>query len=63
MKLQHLFETAHVSKQDDRKDLKDRALREAAEKFQFHPSSASLTWAAARYQRLLRESLDQEGDY
>lgn len=33
-----------------------QALQEAAEKFQAHPSSASLTWANARYQRLLREN-------
>ena len=33
-----------------------RALREAAEKFQAHPSTASLIWANARYQRLLREN-------
>lgn len=54
MKLHDLLLTAHVSK-TERADLKQQALREAAEKFNMHPSTASLTWASARYQRLLRE--------
>lgn len=56
MKLQHLFETSQQLLRTVRTDLKERALQEAADKFQFHPSTASLTWAAARYQRLLKES-------
>jgi hypothetical protein len=52
MKLQEMF--SHRLN-DTNKSLKQQALQEAAEKFQSHPSSASLTWAAARYQRLLRE--------
>ena len=53
MKLQEMF--SHRLN-DTNKSFKQQALQEAAEKFQSHPSSASLTWAAARYQRLLRES-------
>lgn len=43
--------------------LMSQALREASSKFQSHPSTASLTWANARYQRLLSEGKYTAGDY
>lgn len=61
MKLHDLLLTAHVSK-TERADLKQQALREAAEKFSMHPSTASLTWANARYRRLVNEN-SYEDDY
>lgn len=57
MKLADLCLTAkQLSEGKTQASLKSQALKEAAERFQFHPSTASLTWANARYQRLLREN-------
>ena len=61
MKLADLCLTAkQLSEGKIQASLKSQALREAAERFQFHPSTASLTWANARYQRLLRENEYQD---
>ena len=58
MKLDELFSFKDwvIASNANNPELMSQALSEASLKFQAHPSTASLTWANTRYQRLLRES-------
>jgi hypothetical protein len=65
MKLDELFSFKDwvIASNANNPKLMSQALREASSKFQSHPSTASLTWANARYQRLLSEGKYTAGDY
>lgn len=56
MTLDELLNDKNIKLLESSNDLMSQAFKEAAEKFSYHPSTASLTWAKNRYLKLLQES-------
>lgn len=55
MTLDELINDKNIKLTEDFDSLLKQSLKEAAERFVHHPSSASLTWARNRYLKKLRE--------